>query len=338
MKDETEVCAIEKEGSKMDRTRRLRQTVALRNMVRENHVRVDELIYPFFVMEGENLAEPVESMPGICQYSLDRMNEELDRVKEAGIPAILIFGIPAHKDEVGSGAYDEHGIVQEAIRRIKKDYPELIVIADVCLCEYTSHGHCGLIKDGVILNDETLPLLAKSAVSYAEAGADIVAPSDMMDKRVGAIRKALDEAGFTYTPIMAYSAKFASGYYGPFRDAAHSAPGFGDRKTYQMDPANGQEALREVEEDIAEGADLIIAKPAMAYMDIIRAIHENYNVPIVAYNVSGEYAMVKAAAANGWIDEKKIVMENMIGMKRAGAKMIITYHALDVARWLREEE
>ena len=322
----------------MDRTRRLRQTVALRNMVRENHVRVDELIYPFFVMEGENLAEPVESMPGICQYSLDRMNEELDRVKEAGIPAILIFGIPAHKDEVGSGAYDEHGIVQEAIRRIKKDYPELIVIADVCLCEYTSHGHCGLIKDGVILNDETLPLLAKSAVSYAEAGADIVAPSDMMDKRVGAIRKALDEAGFTYTPIMAYSAKFASGYYGPFRDAAHSAPGFGDRKTYQMDPANGQEALREVEEDIAEGADLIIAKPAMAYMDIIRAIHENYNVPIVAYNVSGEYAMVKAAAANGWIDEKKIVMENMIGMKRAGAKMIITYHALDVARWLREEE
>lgn len=322
----------------MDRTRRLRQTVAMRDMVRENHVRVDELIYPLFVMEGENLAEPVESMPGICQYSLDRMNEELDRVKEAGIPAILIFGIPAHKDEVGSGAYDEHGIVQEAIRRIKKDYPDLIVIADVCLCEYTSHGHCGLIRDGIILNDETLPLLAKSAVSYAEAGADIVAPSDMMDKRVGAIRKALDEAGFTYTPIMAYSAKFASGYYGPFRDAAHSAPGFGDRKTYQMDPANGQEALREVEEDLAEGADLIIAKPAMAYMDIIRAIHENYNVPIVAYNVSGEYAMVKAAAANGWIDEKKIVMENMIGMKRAGAKMIITYHALDVARWIREEK
>ena len=310
----------------------------MRDMVRENHVRVDELIYPLFVMEGENLAEPVESMPGICQYSLDRMNEELDRVKEAGIPAILIFGIPAHKDEVGSGAYDEHGIVQEAIRRIKKDYSDLIVIADVCLCEYTSHGHCGLIRDGIILNDETLPLLAKSAVSYAEAGADIVAPSDMMDKRVSVIRKALDEAGFAYTPIMAYSAKFASGYYGPFRDAAHSAPGFGDRKTYQMDPANGQEALREVEEDLAEGADLIIAKPAMAYMDIIRAIHENYNVPIVAYNVSGEYAMVKAAAANGWIDEKKIVMENMIGMKRAGAKMIITYHALDVARWLREEE
>lgn len=322
----------------MDRTRRLRNNAVLRDMVRENHVRVDELIYPLFVMEGENIVEPVDSMPGICQYSLDRMHEELDRVKEAGISAILIFGIPAHKDEVGSGAYDEHGIVQEAIRQIKKDYPDLVVIADVCLCEYTSHGHCGLVKDGEILNDETLPLLAASAVSYAKAGADIVAPSDMMDKRVRAIRQALDEAGFTYTPIMAYSAKFASGYYGPFRDAAHSAPGFGDRKTYQMDPANGKEAMREVAEDIAEGADLIIAKPAMAYMDIIKDISTNFNIPIVAYNVSGEYAMVKAAAANGWIDEKKIVMENMIGMKRAGAKMIITYHALDVARWIREEE
>lgn len=322
----------------MDRTRRLRNNAVLRDMVRENHVRVDELIYPLFVMEGENIVEPVDSMPGICQYSLDRMHEELDRVKEAGIPAILIFGIPAHKDEVGSGAYDEHGIVQEAIRQIKKYYPDLVVIADVCLCEYTSHGHCGLVKDGEILNDETLPLLAASAVSYAKAGADIVAPSDMMDKRVEAIRQALDEAGFTYTPIMAYSAKFASGYYGPFRDAAHSAPGFGDRKTYQMDSANGKEAMREVEEDIAEGADLIIAKPAMAYMDIIKDISTNFNIPIVAYNVSGEYAMVKAAAANGWIDEKKIVMENMIGMKRAGAKMIITYHALDVARWIREEE
>jgi porphobilinogen synthase len=307
-------------------------------MVRENHVRVDELIYPMFVIEGENIVNPVDSMPGIAQYSLDRMHEELDRVVAAGIPAILLFGIPAHKDEVGSGAYDEHGVVQEAIRRIREEYPKLIVIADVCLCEYTSHGHCGLVKDGVILNDETLPLLAASAVSYARAGADIVAPSDMMDLRVGAIRKALDEAGFPYVPIMSYAAKFASGYYGPFRDAAHSAPGFGDRKTYQMDPANGQEALREVEEDIAEGADLIIAKPAMAYMDIIRDIREHCNIPIVAYNVSGEYAMVKAAAQQGWIDEKKIVMENLVGMKRAGAKMIITYHALDVAKWLREEE
>ena len=320
----------------MERTRRLRQTAALRSMVRENHIRVEELIYPLFVIDGKDIAEPVLSMPGICQYSVDRMKEELDRVVLAGIPAILIFGIPDHKDEVGSGAYDENGIVQRAIRQIKQDYPDLIVIADVCLCEYTAHGHCGLVREGVILNDQTLPLLAKTAVSYAKAGADIIAPSDMMDKRIGVIRKALDEAGFAYTPIMAYSAKFASGYYGPFRDAAHSAPGFGDRKTYQMDPANGREAMREVEEDIREAADMIIAKPAMAYMDIIRDIHDSYNIPIVAYNVSGEYAMVKAAAANGWIDEKKIVMENLIGMKRAGAKMIITYHALDAARWITE--
>ena len=277
-------------------------------------------------------------MPGIYQYSLDRIGEELDRVVEAGIKAVLVFGIPDHKDEVGSGAYDEHGIVQEAICLMKKEYPDLLVIADVCLCEYTSHGHCGLIRDGEILNDETLPLLAKAAVTYAQAGADIIAPSDMMDKRVAAIREALDENGFINIPILSYSAKFASGYYGPFRDAAHSAPGFGDRKTYQMDPANGQEALREVEEDILEGADMIIAKPALAYMDVIKEISLNYNIPIVAYNVSGEYAMVKAAAENGWIDEKKIVMENMVGLKRAGAKMIITYHALDVARWIKEEK
>lgn len=322
----------------MERTRRLRTSAALRSMVREEHVRVDELIYPIFVMEGTDICTPVESMPGIYQYSLDRLSEELDRVVEVGIKAVLVFGIPEHKDEVGSGAYDEHGVVQEAIRFMKAYDPELLVIADVCLCEYTSHGHCGLVCNGEILNDETLPLLAKAAVSYAKAGADIIAPSDMMDKRVAAIREALDENGFINTPIMAYSAKFASGYYGPFRDAAHSAPGFGDRKTYQMDPANGQEALREVEEDIAEGADLIIAKPAMAYMDVIKEISLNFNIPIVAYNVSGEYAMVKAAAMNGWIDEKKIVMENMVGLKRAGAKMIITYHALDVARWIKEEE
>lgn len=321
----------------MDRTRRLRTSEELRSMVREEHVRVKELIYPIFVMEGENLANPVASMPGICQYSLDRVMEEVGRAIEAGIKAILLFGIPAHKDEVGSGAYAEDGIVPKAIRLIKARFPKLIIVADVCLCEYTSHGHCGLIRDGVILNDETLPLLAKASVTYAKAGADIIAPSDMMDKRVEAIREALDEAGFINTPIMSYSAKFASGYYGPFRDAAHSAPGFGDRKTYQMDPANGQEALREVEEDIAEGVDLIIAKPALGYMDVIKEISLNYNIPIVAYNVSGEYAMVKAAALNGWIDEKKIVMENMVGFKRAGAKMIITYHALDVARWLREE-
>lgn len=322
----------------MDRMRRLRVSPAMRSMVREHHVRVDELIYPIFVIEGQNICNPVDSMPGICQYSIDRLGEELNRVAEAGILAVLVFGIPAHKDEVGSGAYDEHGIVQEAIRYIKSEerYKNLIVIADVCLCEYTSHGHCGLIRDGVILNDETLPLLARTAVSYARAGADIIAPSDMMDKRVGAIRTALDTNGFTFIPIMAYSAKFASAFYGPFRDAAHSAPGFGDRKSYQMDPANGREAMREVEEDIIEGADLIIAKPAMAYMDIIRDIASNYNIPIVAYNVSGEYSMVKAAAARGWIDEKKIVMEIMVGFKRAGAKMIITYHALDVARWICE--
>ncbi len=313
---------------------------AMRSLVRENHLRADELIYPIFVMEGQNLCSPVESMPGICQYSIDRLPEELDRVVEGGILSVLLFGIPAHKDEVGSGAYDDQGIVQRAIRFIKSQerYRHLIVIADVCLCEYTSHGHCGLVKDGVILNDETLPLLARTAVSYAGAGADMVAPSDMMDGRVRAIREALDEHGFVQIPIMAYSAKFASGFYGPFRDAAHSAPGFGDRKTYQMDSANGREALREVEEDLREGADLIIAKPAMAYMDIIRNITEAFHVPVAAYNVSGEYAMVKAAAANGWIDEKKIVMEILVGLKRAGAKMIITYHALDAAKWIREGE
>lgn len=322
----------------MDRTRRLRMNAAIRDLVREQHVRIDELIYPMFVIEGENICSPVDSMPGICQYSTDRMWEELERVRKAGIRGILIFGIPDHKDETGSGAYDENGIIQKAVRLIKKRYPDLLVIADVCLCEYTSHGHCGLVKDGVILNDETLPLLAKTAVSYARAGADIIAPSDMMDLRVAAIRDALDENGFSQIPVMAYSAKFASAYYGPFRDAAHSAPGFGDRKTYQMDPANGREALREVEEDILEGTDLIIAKPALAYMDVIKEISQNYNIPIAAYNVSGEYSMVKAAAANGWIDEKKIVMENLTGLKRAGAKMIITYHALDAAKWIREEE
>ena len=322
----------------MDRMRRLRMNETLRDMVRENHVRRDDLIYPVFVAEGENLCCPVESMPGICQYSLDRLPEEMDRAVDAGIKGILLFGIPEHKDEAGSGAYDEEGIVPKAIRMIRERYEDVLVIADVCLCEYTSHGHCGLVKDGEILNDETLPLLAKAAVVYAKAGADIIAPSDMMDKRVAAIRQALDQEGFLNIPILSYAAKFASGYYGPFREAAHSAPGFGDRKSYQMDPANGREALREVEQDLAEGADMIIAKPALAYMDVMREIVNHYNVPVVAYNVSGEYAMVKAAAANGWIDERKIVMENMTGFKRAGANMIITYHALDVAVWLKEEE
>ena len=320
----------------MERLRRLRRTAAIRDMVRENHVSTDELIYPVFVTAGENRVDPVESMPGICQYSLDRLPEELDRIVTSGVKAVLLFGIPAEKDEMGSGAYAEDGIVPEAIRVIRARCHDLVIIADVCLCEYTSHGHCGLVKDGIILNDETLPLLAQAAVAYAKAGADIVAPSDMMDGRVGAIRAALDAAGFVDVAIMAYSAKFASGYYGPFREAAHSAPQFGDRRTYQMDPANGREALREVAADVAEGADYIIAKPAIAYLDIVRDIAANFDLPVVAYNVSGEYAMVKAAAAKGWIDERRIVMENLIGMKRAGAKMIITYHALDVAKWVKE--
>ena len=319
----------------MLRGRRLRSSAVLRDLVRENHLRVEELIYPIFVVEGENCVVPVPSMPGICQYSPDRLREEMDRVVAAGVRSVLLFGIPAHKDETGSAAFAMDGVVPEAIRRIKRDYPEVLVIADVCLCEYTSHGHCGLVDaEGRILNDATLPLLAKASVAYARAGADIVAPSDMMDGRVGAIRAALDEAGFVETPIMSYAAKFASAYYGPFRDAAQSAPQFGDRKTYQMDPANGREALREVAADIEEGADLIIAKPAMAYLDVLAATARTFNIPVVAYNVSGEYAMVKAAAAQGWIDERRIVMENLVSMKRAGAKAIITYHALDAARWL----
>lgn len=321
----------------MKRFRRLRTSEAMRRFVRENRVAVEDLIYPMFVAEGENLKNPVPSMPNIYQYSLDRMGEELERVAGAGIPAILLFGIPAHKDEKGSGAYDPEGITQRAIRIIKEKYPNLLVIADVCLCEYTSHGHCGLVQGEEILNDETLPLLAKMALTMAQAGADIVAPSDMMDGRVGAIREALDTNGFCNVPILSYSAKYASGYYGPFRDAAGSAPHFGDRKSYQMDPANGREALREILDDLDEGADMIIVKPALAYLDILKSARENVSVPVIAYNVSGEYSMVKAAAANGWIDEKRIVMENMVGMKRAGADRIITYHALDIAEWLREE-
>lgn len=320
----------------MNRTRRLRKNEMIRSLVRENRLSVDELIYPLFVTEEKNVKNPITSMPGIYQFSLERIIEEVEKAVNLGIHTLLLFGIPEHKDEAGSGAYDDNGIIPEAIRVIRKAYPDITLIADVCLCEYTSHGHCGLIGQGEVLNDETLPLLAKAAVCYARAGADIIAPSDMMDLRVAAIREALDAEGFINIPILSYSAKFASGYYGPFRDAAHSAPGFGDRKSYQMDPANGKEALREVEEDILEGADFIIAKPALAYMDVIKDISLHYNIPIIAYNVSGEYAMVKAAAGNGWIDEKKIVMENMIGLKRAGAVGIITYHALDVARWLKE--
>ncbi len=322
----------------MIRRRRLRSNEAIRALVRETGVQISDLIYPIFVIAGENQKNPVESMPGIYQYSLDRIGEELDRVKESGVKSILIFGIPEHKDETGSEAYNKDGIVQKAIRLIKSDYPEFLIVADICLCEYTSHGHCGLIKDGIILNDETLPLLAKAAVTCAEAGADLIAPSDMMDGHIKAIRAALDESGFLHTPIMAYSAKYSSGYYSPFRNAAHSAPSFGDRKTYQMDYGNAAEAVREVFDDIEEGADIVMVKPALAYLDVIKTVALSTDYPIAAYNVSGEYAMVKAAALNGWIDEKKIVMENITAMKRAGAKIIITYHALEVAAWLKEQD
>lgn len=320
----------------MKRFRRLRATESLRTLVRETRLSRHELIYPIFVAEGDNIKKPVDSMPGVFQYSIDRMDEILQQIKESGIAGLLIFGIPAHKDERATSAYDDNGITQRAIWHIKQYAPELLVIADVCLCEYTSHGHCGMVCGDEILNDETLPLLAKMAVSLANAGADIIAPSDMMDGRVAAIRGALDAAGFLNTPILSYSAKFASGYYGPFRDAADSAPQFGDRKSYQMDCANGREALREIADDIDEGTDMVMVKPALAYLDILRAARERFDLPIVVYNVSGEYAMVKAAAANGWIDERRIVMENLTAMKRAGADIIITYHALDAAKWMED--
>ena len=321
----------------MIRLRRLRKNEGIRRLVRENQLHKEDLVYPMFVIEGNDIKNPVDSMPGIYQYSIDRIHEELDRVVKAGIGAVLLFGIPEHKDETGSSAYDDNGIMQRAIRYIKEKYPDIIVIADICLCEYTCHGHCGIIKNGEILNDETLPYLAKMAVSVAKAGADMVAPSDMMDGHTAFIRKALDENNLSDVIIMGYSAKFASAYYSPFRDAAHSAPSFGDRKTYQMDCANGMEAVRECMADIQEGADIIMVKPALAYLDIVKEIRQTTNFPIAVYNVSGEYSMVKAAASNGWIDEKRIVMENMIAMKRAGAKIIITYHAIDVAGWLDEE-
>lgn len=320
----------------MQRTRRLRSSEQMRALVRENYLHISDFVYPLFIIEGENIKNPVNSMPGIYQYSLDRLGEEMDRVSEAGINAVLLFGIPAKKDEVGSGAYDENGITQRAVRYIKKNYPDIIVIVDVCLCEYTSHGHCGVVHNGEILNDATLPLLAKMALTCVQAGADMVAPSDMMDGRVEAIRETLDKEGFVNTPIMAYSAKFSSAYYGPFRDAAQSAPCFGDRKTYQMDVANGKEAIKEVILDLEEGADIVMVKPGLAFLDVLKKVSEVADCPIAVYNVSGEYSMVKAAAMNGWIDEKKIVLENMIAMKRAGAKIIITYHALDIAKWIRE--
>ena len=319
------------------RMRRTRQNEKLRGLVRETHLNVEQLIYPLFIAEGLKEPNEVASMPGIMQWPLEQLGREVERVADLGIPAVLLFGLPEQKDEVGSEAYNPQGIIQQAIRRIKAATPDILVITDVCLCEYTSHGHCGVIKNGSVQNDESLTLLAQMALTHAEAGADIVAPSDMMDGRVGAIRHTLDEHGLSGTPIMAYSAKFASGFYGPFREAAGSAPQFGDRRAYQMEPANARDALREIDLDIAEGADIVMVKPAMAYMDVIRRVRDHCDLPIAAYNVSGEYAMIKAAAHNGWIDERRIVMEVLTGIRRAGADMIITYFAPDVARWLKEE-
>ncbi len=325
-----------------NRPRRLRQHPALRDMVRENAVSVNDLVYPLFVYHGSNLRREIASMPGQYQLSLDRLGEAIDEVVAAKVPTVLLFGIPAEKDHHGSGATHEFGIVQEATRLIKRRAPHLLVMTDVCFCEYTDHGHCGPLHTVGgrvdVDNDATLPLLAEQAVSHAKAGADIVAPSGMMDGMVRAIRTGLDGAGFAHIPILSYAAKFASAYYGPFRDAAESTPTFGDRRTYQMDPANGREALKEVEIDLAEGADMVMIKPGLAYMDVIRTVKDRFGVPTAVYNVSGEYAMVKAAAERGWIDEKRVVMETMLGFKRAGADMILTYHALDVARWLGGSE
>ncbi len=324
------------ENLQFRRNRRLRNSATLRAMVRETVLQKEDFIYPLFVVEGENKKNPVSSMPGVFQFSLDQLAIEIDEVVALGIPAVILFGVPVDKDATGTGAYHDHGIVQQATRFVKERHPELIVIADTCLCEYTDHGHCGVIEGDKVLNDPSLDLLARTAVSQAEAGADIIAPSNMMDGFVVAIRQALDAAGFLDIPIMSYAVKYASAYYGPFREAAGSAPQFGDRKTYQMDPANRLEAMREAESDVAEGADFLIVKPALSYLDIIRDVKNNFVLPIVAYNVSGEYAMVKAAAQNDWIDEKKVVLETLTSMKRAGADLIITYHALDAARWLEE--
>ncbi len=318
----------------MHRFRRLRRDERIRSMMQETRLHPKNFIYPVFVTEGEKIKNPVASMPGVFQYSVDRLDEILEQVKEAAIGGIMLFGIPQHKDPQGSQAYAADGVTRRAVRFIKEHYPAIYIVVDVCLCEYTSHGHCGMVCGNEILNDETLPYLVKMAVSLVEAGADMVAPSDMMDGRIAAIRKGLDEAGFTQVPIMAYSAKFASAYYGPFREAAHSAPEFGDRRSYQMDCANGQEALREIGADIEEGADIVMVKPALAYLDVLREAALTFDMPLAVYNVSGEYAMVKAAAANGWIDERRVVMENLTAMKRAGARVIITYHALDAVRWI----
>jgi porphobilinogen synthase len=319
------------------RHRRLRSSAAMRNLVRENHLTASDFIYPLFVVEGSGKKVEITSMPGVFHYSLDLLEQEIREIIDLGIDSIMVFGVPNHKDEQGSEAYHECGIVQKAIAQIKEWAPQLVVIADTCLCQYTSHGHCGVIANGEVDNDQSLELLVKTAVSQARAGADIIAPSNMMDGFVSAIRQGLDEEGFTHVPVMSYAVKYASAFYGPFREAAHSTPKFGDRKTYQMDPANMLEALREAQSDVDEGADFLMVKPAMAYMDIIRVVKDNFNLPMVAYNVSGEYSMIKAAAANGWIDEKAITLELLTGLKRAGADLILTYFAKDAVRWLQEK-
>ncbi|WP_220199137.1 porphobilinogen synthase [Ktedonospora formicarum] len=323
-------------GFPIVRMRRTRQNEVLRSLVRETHLQASQLIYPMFIAEDINEPRAIASMPGIVQWPLELVGREVERLAKLGIPGVFLFGIPTEKDEVGSQAYAEQGIIQQAIRRIKAEVPEMLVITDVCLCEYTSHGHCGVIHNGDVLNDESLDLLARMASSHVEAGADIVAPSDMMDGRVGVLRHTLDEQGHKQIPIMAYSAKFASGFYGPFREAAGSAPQFGDRRSYQMDPANAREALREVDLDISEGADIVMVKPAMAYMDIIHRVREHCDLPLAVYNVSGEYSMIKAAAQNGWIEERRVVMEVLTGLRRAGADMLITYFAPEVSQWLKE--
>jgi porphobilinogen synthase len=318
------------------RPRRLRSSPALRNLVRETRLSVEQLVLPLFVRAGKKLRLPVNSMPGVFQFSPDELLREAARAHALGVPAVLLFGIPDKKDAKASGAFAKNGIVQQAVRLLKKELPALLVITDVCLCEYMAHGHCGIVSRGKILNDPTLKILAQTALSHAEAGADIVAPSDMMDGRVAAIRAALDKNNFSETPIMSYAAKFASAFYGPFREAAESAPQFGDRRSYQMDPANAREALREMAFDISEGADIVMVKPALAYLDIIHRVKTEFGYPTAAYSVSGEYSMIKAAAARGWIDERAVTLESLLAMRRAGADILITYAATDVAGWLTE--
>ena len=318
------------------RLRRLRHTEAIRNMFRETHLDAGDLIYPLFVTEGSQIKEEISSMSGIFHYSPDLLPKEIEEIARLGLPSVIIFGIPAQKDEMGSGAYHPEGVVQKAIKVIKQTVPDMVVITDVCLCEYTSHGHCGIVVDGYVDNDRSLELLARTALSHAQAGADMVAPSDMMDGRVKAIRQLLDKNDFHLIPILAYAAKYASAFYGPFREAVQSTPQFGDRRSYQMDPPNWREALREIEQDIAEGADIVMVKPALAYLDVIRKVRDTFNHPLAAYNVSGEFAMAKAAAQRGWIDERQVVFEILTSIKRAGADVIISYHAKEVAGWLAE--